>query len=106
MPVNEIRIFDFFPPHHLEILNKNKLIMMLHLPRPARLKDPVNLAQILEIEKKYPDIKLIIAHVGRAYGDNDVGNAFEILGETNVGQVRHRGNDLFSCSLLNVPILD
>lgn len=38
---------------------------MLHIPRDGRLKDPVNLAQMMEIEEKYPKVKLIIAHVGR-----------------------------------------
>ena len=55
---------------------------MLHIPREKRLKDPVNLAQMLEIERRYPNVKVIIAHVGRAYCPEDVGNAFEVLAET------------------------
>lgn len=82
LPAEEIRIFDFIPPHQLQVLHERKLILMLHVPRPARLKDPVNLAQILEIERTWPGIRVIIAHVGRAYCPEDVGNAFEVLGET------------------------
>jgi len=82
IPGKEIRIFDFLPHHHLSVLNKHGKIVMLHIPRDGRLKDPVNLAQIIEIEKCYPDIKLIIAHVGRAYCKEDVGNAFEVLSVT------------------------
>jgi len=82
IPEKEIRIYDFLPPHHLEILNKRGWIAMLHIPRDGRLKDSVNLAQLLEIERKYPDLKLIVAHVGRAYCPEDLGNAFEILAET------------------------
>lgn len=82
IPEKEIRIFDFLPHHQLEVLNNNNWIAMLHIPRDGRLKDPVNLAQMLEIEKKYPDVKIIIAHVGRAYCPEDIGDAFEILGET------------------------
>ena len=82
IPVREIRIFDFFPKHHLEVLNRLGLILMLHIPRDGRLKDPVNIAQMMEIEEKYPDMKVIIAHVGRAYCPEDVGNAFEILSKT------------------------
>ena len=52
---------------------------MLHIPRDGRLKDPVNLAQIMEIKKEFPYVKLIIAHIGRAYVASDVGNAFEVL---------------------------
>lgn len=83
IPKNEISIFDFLPHHQLTLLNKRGMIVMLHIPRDNRLKDPVNLMQIIEIEKRYPDIKLIIAHVGRAYCTEDIGNAFDVLSETN-----------------------
>jgi len=82
IPGKEIRIFDFLPHHHLSVLNKYGKAVMLHIPRDGRLKDPVNLSQIIEIEQRYPDIKLIIAHVGRAYCQEDVGNAFEVLSVT------------------------
>jgi predicted TIM-barrel fold metal-dependent hydrolase len=57
-------------------------MVILHIARPQRLKDPGNLAQLREIEEKYPNIKLVVAHVGRAYCIEDVGNAFEILKNT------------------------
>ena len=82
IPADELRIFDFIPHHQLKVLNARAWILMLHIPRPARLRDSVNLIQILEIEKRYPRIKLIIAHVGRAYCNEDVGNAFEVLAQT------------------------
>ena len=82
IPSNEVRIFDFLPPAQLEVANKNGWIIMLHIPRNKRLGDPVNIAQIMEIEEKYPNVKLIVAHVGRAYTDADFGNAFEILKNT------------------------
>ena len=55
---------------------------MLHIPRDGRLKDPVNLAQLLEIEERYPAMKVIVAHVGRAYCPEDVGDAFKVLSKT------------------------
>jgi len=82
IPVDEIRIFDFLPHHQLKLMDEMGLIVMLHIPRSGRLKDPVNLAQMLEIEEKYQNLKLIIAHVGRAYCKEDVGEAFEILSNT------------------------
>jgi hypothetical protein len=82
LPGAEVRIFDFFPPHQLEVLNRLGLILMLHIPRPGRLKDPVNLAQMLELEQRYPALKVIVAHVGRAYCAEDIGPAFEVLSET------------------------
>ncbi|WP_020618975.1 amidohydrolase family protein [Paenibacillus daejeonensis] len=82
IPEKEIRIYDFLPPHQLEVLNKRGWMAMLHIPRDGRLKDPVNLAQMLEIEQLYPQLKLIIAHVGRAYCEEDVGDALDILAKT------------------------
>ncbi len=79
LPEAEIRIFDFFPKHQLQRLNEMGAIVMLHIPRHGRLKDPVNLAQIMEIKQEFPRIKLIIAHIGRAYTHNDLGNAFDTL---------------------------
>jgi len=79
---DQIRIFDFLPHHQLEVLNRHRGIIMLHIPRSGRLRDPVNLADMLEIERRYPNAQVIIAHVGRAYCPEDVGDAFAILGET------------------------
>ena len=82
IPANEIRIFDFLPHSHLEVADKNGWIVMLHIPRNDRLKDKVNIAQLMEIEEKYPNLKLIVAHIGRAYSKEDIGDAFEVLKNT------------------------
>ena len=79
IPGKEVRILDFFPPHQLEMINRNGLMVMLHIPRDARFRDPVNIAQIRYICETYPNIRLVIAHVGRAYCQCDVGDAFEQL---------------------------
>ena len=79
LPEPEVRIFDFFPKHQLAKLDEMGAIAMLHIPRPGRLKDPVNLAQMTEFKKEFPNVRLIIAHIGRAYTAYDVGNAFDTL---------------------------
>ena len=55
---------------------------MLHIPRKDRLRDTENLEAMLEIERRYPNAKVIIAHIGRAYCPRDVGDAFEVLDDT------------------------
>jgi len=82
IPADEIRVFDFLPHHQLEVLDRHGWIVMLHIPRSARLRDPVNLADMLEIERRYPNARVIIAHVGRAYCPEDVGDAFAVLAQT------------------------
>jgi predicted TIM-barrel fold metal-dependent hydrolase len=79
LPEAEIRIFDFFPKEQLKRMDRMGGIVMLHIPRNGRLKDPVNIAQIKEIKQAYPNIRLILAHIGRAYVEGDVGNAFKEL---------------------------
>ncbi|MDD5603098.1 MAG: amidohydrolase family protein [Eubacteriales bacterium] len=87
---DDIRIFDFLPRHQLEVLNRHGWIVMLHIPGSGRLRGRQNLEQMLEIEERYPGVKLIIAHVGRAYCPEDVGDAFDVLSGT--------GNMLFDIS--------
>jgi predicted TIM-barrel fold metal-dependent hydrolase len=79
---DDVCIFDFLTHEHLAVLDRLGLMVMLHIPRPGRLKDPVNLAQILEIEQKYPNMKLVLAHIGRAYCREDIGTGFDVLSRT------------------------
>ena len=82
IPTNEIRIYDFLPKEHLALANKHGWVVQLHIARPQRLADPVNYVQLKEIEEQYPDLQLIVAHLGRAYADEDLGDALEYLKDT------------------------
>ncbi len=63
----DISIFDFLPHAQLEILNRHKKAVMLHLPRKGRLADDQNVKELLEMRDRYPDITIIIAHLGRSF---------------------------------------
>lgn len=82
IPADEIRIYDFLPKEHLALADKHGWVVQLHIARPGRLGDPVNYCQLLEIEQNYPNLQLLVAHLGRAYADEDVGNALEYLKNT------------------------
>lgn len=82
IPEAEIRIYDFLPKAHLEVVDKLGLVVQVHIARPKRLADPVNYVQLREIEENYPNLTLIVAHLGRAYADSDVGDALEYLKDT------------------------
>lgn len=79
IPTNEIRIFDFFPKHQLKRLNEMGAICMCHIPRNGRLKDQVNIQQILEIRREFPKLRFIVAHIGRAYTKEDIADSFDYL---------------------------
>lgn len=63
----EPSIYDFLPPAHLAVLDQLAGILMLHLPRKGRLGDPDNIREVREISEAFPAIKIVIAHIGRAY---------------------------------------
>lgn len=82
LDAKDVSIFDFLPRAHLEVADANRWIVMLHIPRPGRLSDPLNLKQLVEIEKAFPNLRLIVAHLGRAYCPEDLGDALDVLRRT------------------------
>jgi hypothetical protein len=63
----EAGIIDFLPHHQLEILNERKAWVTLHVPKADRLGHPENIREIKLIRERYPDVILVIAHLGRSY---------------------------------------
>lgn len=63
-----IRIVDMVTRAQLQVADRYGLIIMLHIPRPGRIADPVNVADLEEVCTEYPRAKIILAHVGRSYG--------------------------------------
>ena len=63
----EASIFDFLPHHQLELLNERRAWVTLHVPKADRLGHPDNIREIREIRRRYPDVILVIAHLGRSY---------------------------------------
>lgn len=66
-PNNQVEIRDMLTPEQLQYLNAHKRTITLHIPRSGRFADPVNQKQMLELCENYPDIRIIFAHIGRAY---------------------------------------
>jgi predicted TIM-barrel fold metal-dependent hydrolase len=63
----EASIFDFLPHHQLELLDERRAWVTLHVPKADRLGHPENIAEIRLIRRQYPNIILVIAHLGRNY---------------------------------------
>ncbi len=88
-------IYDFLPEEHLKVADKYGWKVVLHMSRPDRLKDKSNIRTLMEIEQKYPNVKLIVAHIGRAYAPEDIGDAFDTL--------KHTENMMFDFSANTLP---
>ena len=78
-PGKNARIFDFFPREQLKLLDDMGAIVMCHISKDLRFRDPENLADLKEISQNYKNLKFIVAHIGRAYVKSDLGNALEYL---------------------------
>jgi predicted TIM-barrel fold metal-dependent hydrolase len=63
----EAGIFDFLPHTILEVANDRGAWVTLHVPRAGRLGHPQNILEIRELRRRYPNIVLVIAHLGRCY---------------------------------------
>jgi len=66
-PVSEATVHDMLPTEQMAVADELGLAIMLHIPRPGRLADPVNQVQMVELCERYPNARIIFAHVGRAY---------------------------------------
>lgn len=77
----EAGIFDFLPHHLLEVLNDRRAWVTLHVPRADRLGHPENIREIREIRRRYPDIVLVIAHLGRCHTEPHAAEALPQLAD-------------------------
>lgn len=76
---SDISIYDFLPRHQLEVAQRRKLLIILHIPRSDRLRDPANVRELMELDSAYPEARIVVAHVGRAYCAGDLGDALKTL---------------------------
>ncbi|MHC4985846.1 MAG: amidohydrolase family protein [Planctomycetota bacterium] len=65
----ESSIFDFLPHHALEVLNDRRAWLTLHVPKIDRLGHPDNIREIREIRRRYPDVIVVLPHLGRCYAE-------------------------------------
>lgn len=63
----EASIFAYLPPHQLEVANARHAWVTLHVPKAARLGHPDNVREVRELRRRYPNLSLVIAHLGRCY---------------------------------------
>jgi hypothetical protein len=73
------RITDFLPEEQIEIANRRKLIITLHLAKRGAIGDRENLDDLLRLTTKYGDVKWILAHCARSYAPWVLERAIEEL---------------------------
>ncbi|NPV78656.1 MAG: amidohydrolase family protein [Firmicutes bacterium] len=94
---NEVRIDDMVTEAQLEVANARKLIILLHIPRELRLADPDNLDSIKRMARRYPNARLVIAHVGRSYCTWPA--------KEGLGQLKDLENVYFDTAMVQNPVV-
>jgi len=74
----DVTLEDMVPPAMREAANEAGLIIMTHIPRLGRLADPVNTEGLRKLCADAPNAKIILAHFGRAYFPEAVGEGYSL----------------------------
>jgi len=67
LPTSDSLISDFLPEWVWSLADKEHLVITLHLVRDKALSDPENRKQIITMCRRFPGVKLILAHAGRGF---------------------------------------
>ena len=82
---NEVEILEMLPDGIMRVIDELGLIVMLHIPRKGRLADAKNQEQLPVLCERYPNAKIVLAHLGRAYFErNIVGRLDRLVGLENL----------------------
>ncbi len=105
-PKDQITIEDMLPAGQMQVADERGLAITLHIPRSTRLADPVNQSQMVEYCRRYPNVRIIFAHVGRAYSLNYVTGLLDTIAECpnaylDTAMVNHEG--VLEYALRNFP---
>lgn len=91
-----VSIPDMLPAAQMAVADRLGLAITLHIPRADRLASPANRRELAKLCRHYPNTKVIVAHIGRAYYlSNVVGYLDELAALPNayldLAMVNHPG---------------
>ena len=76
-----VEIPEMLPDWAMEVVNDLGALVMLHIPRPGRLADPLNQRHLVELCTAYPRARIVLAHIGRAYFYKNIAGHLDALCE-------------------------
>jgi hypothetical protein len=65
--------WEFTPDELMKEINAQGKVLMLHVPKES-IADEENIARIEELAKRFPKMKIILAHMGRAFKGGELEN--------------------------------
>ena len=81
IPIGEASILSFLPEWAWELADDRKLTVTLHIVKRKALADPDNQDVIYRMCRKYPGVKLILAHAARGFHPENTIEGLEALKE-------------------------
>jgi predicted TIM-barrel fold metal-dependent hydrolase len=64
---DDVTIPDMLPGGQMCFAHECGLAVTLHIPRSGRLADPLNQVHVVQLCRRYPNARIVFAHIGRAY---------------------------------------
>jgi len=80
----DVTLEDMIPPAQRRLADRLGLILMVHIPRLGRLADPVNVEGLERLCRECPGAKVIMAHFGRSYFPEAVGDLGNLPAQENL----------------------
>jgi hypothetical protein len=77
----EAGIFEFLPHHALEVADERGAWVTVHVPKADRLGHPDNIREVRELRRRYPNVIVVIAHLGRSYTEPHAREALPLLAD-------------------------
>ncbi|MBN1837921.1 MAG: amidohydrolase family protein, partial [Spirochaetales bacterium] len=68
----DLRVEDMLGPVEMELADRQRLIVLLHVPRAGRLADPEIQAGVRALAREYPHAQIVLAHCGRCYHPDEM----------------------------------
>lgn len=80
----DVTLEDMITPAMRQAADSARLIITTHIPRPGRLADPVNIAGLRRLCRDAPNAKIVLAHFGRSYFPEAVGDGLALADLPNL----------------------
>lgn len=81
---NDVTIEDMITPAMRDAADRAGLIITTHITRAGRLADPLNIAGLRRLSADCPNAKIVLAHFGRSYFLEAVGDGLSLVDLPNL----------------------
>ena len=68
----DLRVQDMLSSVEMELADRYRLVVLLHVPRAGRLADPEIQEGVRSLSKEYPNAQVVLAHCGRCFHPDEM----------------------------------